>query len=194
MGVKETNLTPGLLLAMPHLDDPSFHRAVVLMIEHGHEGSFGLVVNNPSRMATSALLQSLDINWNGDHSSVVWSGGPVMPTSGWVLHEPTPATPAVDLVDPACATMSLAPGLHLSTSPENLRLIAVSPPQRVRVLLGYAGWGPGELASEMAQGSWLHADLSPQLIFDTPPEAMWERALSTIGIGPETLVPSRGIH
>ena len=197
MGVRETNLTPGLLLAMPHLNDPGFYRAVVLMIEHGSEGSFGLVVNNPSHVATASLLRSLDIDWHGDNHDVVWTGGPVMPTSGWVLHEPTNAIDSsvdTSTKEPANATMCLVPGLQLSTSPENLRAIAIAPPPRTRVLLGYSGWGPGQLADEMAQGSWLHAEVSPQLIFDTPPEEMWETALRTVGIGPEAIVPSRGVH
>ena len=59
------------------------------MIEHNDEGSFGLVINHPSDMEAAALLNALDIEWRGDEDAVVWSGGPVMPTSGWVLHEPT---------------------------------------------------------------------------------------------------------
>jgi putative transcriptional regulator len=87
--VTERNLAPGLLLAMPQLLDPNFHRAVVLMIEHNEEGSFGLIVNRPSTMSVSALLVALDMTWRGDNGAVVWTGGPVMPTSGWVLHEPS---------------------------------------------------------------------------------------------------------
>jgi putative transcriptional regulator len=196
--VTERNLAPGLLLAMPQLLDPNFHRAVVLMIEHNEEGSFGLIVNRPSTMSVSALLVALDMTWRGDNGAVVWTGGPVMPTSGWVLHEPShrigrgAATLQSGLESDG--TVSFAPGLDLSTSPDKLRLIAESPPERTRFLLGYSGWGPGQLADEMARGSWLHADPDPDLIFETPAEVLWECALRSLGVSPEAIVQGSGIH
>src|SRR6185503_5234805 len=196
--VHEASIAPGLLLAMPQLLDPNFHRAVVLMIEHNEEGSFGLVVNRPSSMSVSTLLGALDMNWRGDSSDVVWTGGPVMPTSGWVLHQPTArvgrGAPTLQSGLESDGTVSFAPGIDLSTSPDKLRVIAEQPPQRTRFLLGYAGWGPGQLASEMARGSWLYADPDPDLIFDTPAEVLWQTALRTLGIAPESLVHSSGIH
>lgn len=195
-GVTETSLAPGLLLAMPHLVDPNFTRAVVLMIEHNDEGSFGLVINQPSDMEAGELLGALDIEWAGDADAVVWSGGPVMPTSGWVLHEPTPAVPEPEPgagLDNA-SSIRLMDGLVLSTSPDNLKAIAEDPPNRMRLLLGYSGWGPGQLAEEMARGSWLHADLTPSLVFDTPADKIWEAALRTLGVNPDSIVQSRGIH
>jgi putative transcriptional regulator len=189
----ETRLAPGLLLAMPHLIDPNFTRAVVLMIEHNDEGSFGLVVNQPSDLEALELLDAMEMEWAGDDHAIVWSGGPVMPSSGWVLHE------SVGDFDPQVSnedgsTIQLLPGVALSTSPEKLRAIAASPPDRIRLLLGYSGWGPGQLADEMARGSWLHVDATPELIFDTDPDSMWEAALHSLGIDPEAIVQGRGIH
>lgn len=196
--VHERTMAPGLLLAMPHLLDPNFHRAVVLMIEHNDEGSFGLIINRPSTMSVSSLLVALDMNWRGDNAAVVWTGGPVMPTSGWVLHEPStrigPGAPSLQLGLEADGTVSFAPGLDLSTSPDKLRLIAEAPPVRTRFLLGYSGWGPGQLAEEMARGSWLHADPDPELIFETPAEVLWESALRSLGVSPEAIVQGSGIH
>lgn len=190
----DTRLAPGLLLAMPQLQDPNFTRAVVLMIEHGEDGSFGLIVNQPSTMDAATLLGAMDIEWGGDEEAVVWSGGPVMPTSGWVLHGPTPTVaPAVRSLDKG-STIQVVPGLALSTSPDNLRAIAAEPPPRVRLLLGYSGWGPGQLAQEMARGAWLVADATPELVFDTPADDMWETAMRSLGIDPEAIVQSRGIH
>jgi putative transcriptional regulator len=91
-------------------------------------------------------------------------------------------------------TVSVCQGVSLSTSTAKLRTIAASPPSRTRFLLGYAGWGPGQLAEEIARGSWLHADATPELIFDTPADDMWARALRSLGVYPESLVQSRGIH
>jgi putative transcriptional regulator len=197
--VHEASIAPGLLVAMPQLVDPNFHRAVVLMIEHNDEGSFGLIVNRPSTMSVSALLGALDMTWRGDNAAVVWTGGPVMPTSGWVLHQPTArvgrGAPTLQSGLETDGTVSFAPGIDLSTSPDKLRVIAAEPPVRTRFLLGYAGWGPGQLASEMARGSWLHADADPAVIFDTPADEMWTRAIRSLGISnPDAVVQGRGIH
>lgn len=200
----QTDLAPGLLLAMPHLLDPSFRRAVVLMVEHDDEGSFGVIVNQPSVLTASELFASLELEWQGEPGAVVWRGGPVMPTHGWVLHEPVAALPAATTEDgepmgtaglEGGGTIPVGPHLALSSgSLRILRAVAQAPPARTRVLLGYAGWGPGQLAREMAHGSWLHADPSPELVFDIPPEDMWEQALRSIGIDPESIVPGAGIN
>lgn len=186
--MNETNLAPGLLIAMPQLLDPNFTRAVVLMIEHNDQGSFGLVINQPSPIKAAELLTSLEMSWRGDPDAVVWSGGPVSPTTGWVLHEPLSA-----LVGPG--TTAVASGVSLSTSPERLRALAAQPPARIRLLLGYSGWGAGQLAGEMARGSWLHADIDPALIFDLDADEMWVEAVRSLGItNPESVVQGRGIH
>src|SRR5512140_3601048 len=92
MSMAQTNLAPGLLLAMPQLVDPNFTRSVVLMIEHGDKGSFGLVINQPSPIRASELLGSLDMVWRGADEEVVWAGGPVSPTTGSLRHEPSGAS------------------------------------------------------------------------------------------------------
>ena len=187
----EANVAPGLLLSMPHLLDPNFARAVVLMIEHSDEGSFGLIVNHPSDLPVSELLEQIDITWRGATDAVVWSGGPVTPTTGWVLHEPV-----AGLGDESRDSQSIeiAPGISLSTSPDLLRDIAGAPPAKVRFLLGYSGWGAGQLAAEMVHGSWLHVEATPELVFDTPADAMWDTALRSLGVDPETLIPGVGVH
>jgi len=193
----ELHLAPGLLISMPHLADPNFTRAVVLMIEHNDEGSFGLVVNQASEIPVDQLLAALDIDWAGPGDQVVWTGGPVMPSSGWVLHEVAEGTELADDLQTGIelgAAVRAGPNLALSTSPERLRTLAMDPPARSRFLLGYSGWGPGQLAEEMTHGSWLHADVTLELVFDTPPDKMWERALRSIGINPESIVQSRGVH
>lgn len=189
-----SSLAPGLLLAMPQLQDPNFTRSVVLMIEHGDSGSFGLVVNQPSPIKAVELLDSLGMPWQGDREAVVWSGGPVAPGTGWVLHEPYPELPSAGRLGDG-ATIHVGPGLALTTSPDALRTIAGAPPDRIRLLLGYSGWAAGQLAAEMARGSWLHADADPSLIFEAPPELMWERAVASLGIThADSLVQGRGVH
>lgn len=191
---RAANLAPGLLLAMPQLQDPNFTRSVVLMVEHGDAGSFGLVINQPSPITARELLDSLGMAWNGDPDAVVWSGGPVNPSTGWVLHEPVDALPVADRIGEG-GTIRVAPGLVLTTSPDALRILAADPPERVRIMLGYSGWGPGQLASEMARGSWLHTDADPALVFDGSSEELWARAMQSLGItNPESIVVGRGIN
>lgn len=190
----QSSLAPGLLLAVPQLIDPNFGRAVVLMIEHNDRGSFGLIINQPIEMPASELLDSLEMTWNGDSDEVVWSGGPVQPNSGWILHEPLDAVPIdADSLNTG-GTLLVSDGLALSTSPDTLRLLGQAPPARLRMLLGYSGWGPGQLAAEMARGSWLHADVDPVIVFDTPAPDMWEAALRSVGIDPQTVIQGFGIH
>lgn len=187
--VQSANLAPGLLLAMPQMADPNFSRAVILMIEHGEHGSFGLVLNQPSQIKANELLESLEMNWHGEASAVVWAGGPVSPSTGWVLHEPVrAATPNTG------GTIEITSTISLSTSPDRLRVIANRPPRNVRLLLGYSGWGPGQLAAEMARGSWLHTAPDPKLVFETSPEHMWNAAMHSLGIHPGDLLAGHGVN
>src|SRR5580704_17107047 len=110
--VESANLAPGLLLAMPQLSDPNFSRAVVLMIEHSDVGSFGLVINHPSPIKAAELLDSLEMSWRGEDNAVVWAGGPVSPSTGWVLHEPVGLAPAS-----SGGTIEITSTISLSTSP-----------------------------------------------------------------------------
>ena len=185
--VESANLAPGLLLAMPQLADPNFSRAVVLMIEHSEAGSFGLVINHPSPIKASELLDSLEMSWRGEDSAVVWAGGPVSPSTGWVLHEPIGAVPMP-------GTIEITSTISLSTSPDRLRAIANQPPRNVRLLLGYSGWGPGQLAQEMARGAWLHTAADPKIVFETPPDEIWDRAMKSLGINPRDLFTGRGVN
>jgi putative transcriptional regulator len=186
--VQSANLAPGLLLAMPQLADPNFSRAVVLMIEHTDNGSFGLVINHPSPIKASELLDSLEMSWCGEDNAVVWAGGPVSPSTGWVLHEP------LVVAQPGQGTIAITSSILLSTSPDRLRMIASAPPRNIRLLLGYSGWGPGQLAQEMARGAWLHTAAEPGLVFETPADQMWEMAMRSLGIDPRDLFAGHGVN
>jgi putative transcriptional regulator len=183
----EITVAPGLLIAMPQLADPNFHRSVVLMIEHQSEGSFGLIVNRPSENRVIDLLESLEILWRGQPSDVAWWGGPVQPETGWILHEPV-----AELGDNI--TREIAPGIHLSSAPEALRILAKKPPKNLRFVLGYSGWGPEQLEGELADGSWVNSDVTAELVFGTAPELLWSAAVRRLGIAPEALVPASGVH
>ena len=173
---------------MPQLADPNFSRAVVLMIEHGEQGSFGLIINQPSPIRATELLESLDMSWQGDDAAVVWVGGPVGQSTGWVLHEPVVTAPHGQ------GTIMITSNISLSTSPERLRAIANAPPPKIRLLLGYSGWGEGQLAAEMSRGAWLHAAATPSLVFDTPPADLWATAMRSLGVNPESLFVGHGVN
>jgi putative transcriptional regulator len=74
------------------------------------------------------------------------------------------------------------------------RLLQPDPPPRVRLVVGYSGWGPGQLEAELEASSWLISDVDPDLIFDTAPAAMWETAIRRLGADPAALQMSRGVH
>ncbi len=183
----ELKVAPGLLIAMPQLNDPNFHRSVVLMVEHQDEGSFGLILNRPSESRVLDLLEPLDIVWRGNSCDVAWWGGPVQPETGWILHEPVPGIVGD-------STREVAPGVHLSSAPDALRFLSKKPPTRIRLVLGYAGWGPEQLEGELSEGSWVNSDVTADLIFDTEPEILWEQSVRRIGVDPKSLVSASGVH
>ena len=182
------SLAPALLLSMPQLRDPNFERTVVLLCRHSEEGAFGLVVNRP--VTTSGrVVVNLDPPVETDRELQVWVGGPVEPQRSWMLvHGP------LDENDPE-GGMAITDGLYLSTSPDLLRqTLEPDPPARTRLVIGYSGWGPGQLEGELQESAWLLAEVDADLLFSTPPEKMWETAIRKLGADPGTLQMSRGVH
>ncbi|HXV37063.1 MAG TPA: YqgE/AlgH family protein [Myxococcota bacterium] len=186
--MSESTLAPGLLVAMPQLLDPNFQRAVVLVIHHDRSGSFGVVLNRSTDLTAPALCATLAIDWRGDPEREIHWGGPVQPHTGWLLYG------VAEGRDPGEGVTQIRPGLCFAGSLDVLREIASDPPERVRVLLGYAGWGPGQLESELSEGAWITAPVSEETVFDVEPAAMWEHVVRGLGIEPATLVATRGIH
>lgn len=173
---------------MPQLLDPNFRRAVVLLVHHDAEGTFGVVLNRTTEITTERLCQSIDMQWHGDpHSEIHW-GGPVQPQTGWVLFNEGGESLWPEHVK------QVAEGISFAGSLDVLRRMADSPPGQLRVLLGYAGWGPGQLETELAEGAWLLAPVERSVVFDIEPEEMWAHVVRSLGIEPATLVASRGVH
>jgi putative transcriptional regulator len=185
----DASIAPTLLLAMPQLRDPNFHRSVVLLCEHGSEGAIGFVVNRPTEIRAADSV-ALEPPVRGDSGLMLWTGGPVEPQRGFLL---LGDDPGVD------DSERISDGFHLTASVEVLRRLLEAEPSDVaqrhcRLLLGYAGWGPGQLDSELAASAWLTVSLDPGLVFDTPPEAMWERAIRSLGVDPMALQLGPGIQ
>jgi putative transcriptional regulator len=177
---------PTLLLSMPQLQDPNFARAVVLLCDFGPGGAFGLVLNRPTEMPATTMVR-LDPPIVGGNGLPLCIGGPVEPERGWILMGTPP--------DQA-EYREIQEGLYLSTSPDVLRsvLSATPAPPRARVLAGYAGWGPGQLDTELAHSSWLMGDVDLDLVFEVSSGSMWDTAIRRLGADPSALQMSRGVH
>ncbi|HVN85906.1 MAG TPA: YqgE/AlgH family protein [Candidatus Binatia bacterium] len=184
-GPANHGLAPTLLLSMPQLNDPNFKRTVVLLCEHTRDGAFGLVLNRPTGTPAADIVQ-LDPPVQSDNGLQLWVGGPVEPQRGWILVGEEPSG-----VEAIC----VKDGLYLSASPVLLRrLMEGPPPPRSRFLIGYAGWGPGQLDGELLQSAWLTADVDLDLVFDTESGAMWEASIRRLGVDPNALQMSPGVH
>ena len=186
MSIVETELAaPSFLIAVPQLGDPNFVRGVVLLLEHGEDGSMGLLINRPSNLDIGTFCSSQSMQFRGDPSSLVFQGGPVQPDRAFILH-------ASDHEGPE--TENVSGELKLSYSLESLRLLVEKPPPRMRIYLGYAGWGPGQLAGEVIQGAWLVTNPVENLTFVDDPDAVWEEALRSMGIDSALLMHSGAVH
>jgi putative transcriptional regulator len=170
---------PGILIAMPGLADPNFHRSVVFICEHTEEGAFGLVLNRSLHIAMQTVCEETETVWKGPAEIQALKGGPVEPQRGWLLHDPN-----YGLDDSHVLTSEVA----LSASRDALEAYADNPKGRFRLMLGHAGWGAGQLDSEVATGSWLTGPADSTLIFHTPIDKIWENAMSLVGVNPAHLV------
>jgi putative transcriptional regulator len=179
------NLTNHFLIAMPGLQDEVFGRSVVYLCEHSPRGALGLVINKPAEMRMEALFNKVDLPLQrADLSeSPVFQGGPVQTERGFVLHEPiiVPSdTPNESLY---ASTMTIPGGLEMTTSKDVLEAIASGAgPRKVLVSLGYSAWGEGQLETELGENSWLTVNADPAVIFDTPVEQRYDRALALLGL------------
>ncbi len=210
------NLTHHFLIAMPGLSDENFNRSVVYLCEHSDRGALGLVINKPSDLGMRDLFQKVDLPLSRDDLArqPVLQGGPVHTERGFVLHEsmrpaasvsesPPPPDgphdePDADASDQAgggvyASTLAIPGGLEMTTSRDVLEALSNGAgPRKVLISLGYAAWGQGQLESEIAENSWLTVGADPQVIFDTPIEQRYERALSLLGLQSWMLAPDAG--
>ena len=111
----------------------------------------------------------------------------MQPQTGWIVY-------AGAQIPADGEAREIGAGVHFAGSLDVLRQLAEHPPEELRLLLGYAGWGPGQLEHELAEGAWIVAPLRREVVFEVEPSAMWDHVLRGLGIDPSTLVASRGIH
>jgi putative transcriptional regulator len=179
------NLTNHFLIAMPGLEDSLFGKSVVYVCEHSARGALGLVINKPTDMNLPALFEKVDLGLKRSDltDAPVFQGGPVQTERGFVLHEPIYIDPDNRNETLYASTMMIPGGLEMTTSKDVLEALASgNGPKKVLITLGYASWGEGQLESELGENSWLTVDADHGVIFDTPVEQRYERALSLLGL------------
>ena len=165
-----------LLVAARGMRDPNFAQTVVFMIEHHDEGALGLVINRPLGEAPlSRLMQGLGMKGEGAKGSVrLHSGGPVRPSSFFILHSPDVAIEETMVVNNLVA---------VTTQPAFLNKIGEGTgPRHAILVMGYAGWGPGQLEAEIARGDWGNIETDEAVVFDQDYETKWERAIQGVTI------------
>lgn len=174
------NLTNQFLIAMPGMADEMFAGSVVYLCEHTERGALGLVINKPTDINLKNLFERVDLSLDRPDlaEAPVYFGGPVQTERGFVLHD--------HLEHDAAAynsTLSVPDGLDMTTSRDVLEALAQGQgPRRVLITLGYSGWGAGQLEDELSRNGWLTVAADPGIIFDTPVDQRYSRALSLLGI------------
>ena len=185
------NLTNQFLIAMPGMADGNFAGAVVYLCEHTEKGALGLVINKPIDIKLKNLFEKVELSLTRDDlaDQPVYFGGPVQTERGFVLHERQS-----DEVGPYSSTLSIPGGsLDMTTSKDVLEALSNGAgPKKILVTLGYCGWGAGQLEDELGRNGWLTVDAQPEVIFDTPIEKRYERALSLLGFDPRMLSQEAG--
>ena len=165
-----------MLIAMPAMSDPNFSRSVTLLCQHNEEGAIGITINRQSGFTLGELLFQLNISCDDDEvaSTMVFEGGPVSPDHGFVLHTP---------VDGYDSSVRINDEIMVTTSRDILSAIARGDgPGQFLVALGYAGWGDGQLESEMRQNAWLSVPADKGIVFESALQNRWEKAVGKLGI------------
>ena len=191
---EEGYLDGQLLIAMPAMGDPRFSRSVIYLCAHSSEGAMGIIINQRApNISFTELLEQLNIVPPEDRIALpmglsamaVHLGGPVETGRGFVLH-------SADYFKEE-STLPIDGLVCLTATVDILRDIAKGAgPDKALLALGYAGWAPGQLESEIQANGWLHCPADLELIFDARVDRKYTRALGKIGIDPVRLVNDSG--
>jgi putative transcriptional regulator len=158
-----------LLIAGPSLLDPNFWRTVVLIVEHTEDGALGLVLNRPSETTVGEAVPQLEVLVSSEEQLFI--GGPVQPSSVIILAEfEDPSEAALIAFDDVGV---LGSGTSIAHAGPGVR--------RGRAFVGHAGWGPGQLDSELERGDWILEGARPQDAFSTEPRELWIEVLTRKG-------------
>jgi putative transcriptional regulator len=184
------NLTNQFLIAMPGMAGDTFAGTVVYLCEHTPKGALGLVINKPIDIKLKNLFEKVELSLDRRDlaEAPVFFGGPVQTERGFVLHERIAGDGGH-----YNSTLQIPGGLEMTTSKDVLEALSSGGgPKRLLVTLGYSGWGAGQLEEEIKRNSWINVDAAPEIIFDTPIEQRYDKALSLLGIDPRMLSQEAG--
>lgn len=168
-------LAGDLLIASPRIRDPRFWHSVILIVKQDEGGAFGVVINHPiGTMPLANLLKAMGRNETGIEGNVrIFSGGPVEPTLGYVLHSTDYRS---------AGTIDIDGRVAMTENPQILLDIGHGHgPAKSLVAFGYAGWGPGQLTMELARGDWFITLEDPKLVFEDQRDRVWDDAMARRG-------------
>jgi putative transcriptional regulator len=168
---QENSLTGRLLVALPNMKDPRFSQSVIYIAKHDREGAFGLVIN---RVLTSAPIEEVLAGFGVDEKGgtgeiAIHYGGPVSPRQGFVLHSD-------DIVRENSTRVNN--GMAITSDPTIIRDISLGKgPRQFLLIVGYAGWAPGQLEGELQNKAWFSIPADKEIIFSKQTEKKWQRAM-----------------
>ena len=181
-----SSLVDKCLIATPAIKDPIFSSSLIYICEHNEAGSMGLVVNHQTSQILDDIFTQLDIQCADDAilNRPVYIGGPVQVEQGFVLHS---------AASPWKSSVEIASGIHLTSSLDILQAIARGDgPEDYLVMLGFSGWGSGQLESELQQNAWLTSNCDANLLFHQEAENKWQVAFDSLGFDISMLSPVSG--
>ena len=176
--------TGKLLLALPAIGDPRFDHAIIAIISHDADGAMGIAIGQTGDFAVSEVLDQADLPGAIAPDPMVMVGGPVEPQRGFVVHSRDWG---------GQGTIDVADSFAVSGSLDVLRAISTGKgPARWLLAMGYAGWGPGQLESEIAADAWHVTDLDQDILFELAPESRWRATMARDGIDPARIAVRGG--
>ena len=175
---KSESLRNQFLIATPSLDDGIFKSSVAYICEHDEGGAMGIIINRPSELKFNDLIKEFDAIETSDlNTQPVMVGGPVGLERGFVLHESSPTS------DDWLSTLHITKDVALTGSKDILKALGKGQgPDKFLFVLGYAGWGAGQLEQEIMENAWLTSPASPEILFSTPYHLRAEAAAKLLGV------------
>ena len=187
------NLTNQFLIAMPGMGAGTFAGAVIYMCEHTEKGALGLVINKPIDIKLKNLFEKVELSLDREDlaDEPVYFGGPVQTERGFVLHERLGGEAGEG--GHYNSSLQIEGGLEMTTSKDVLEALSHGAgPKKILVTLGYSGWGAGQLEDELSRNGWINVGAERDIIFDTPVEQRYDKALSLLGIDSRMLSQDAG--
>lgn len=189
------DLSNHFLIATPAMEDDLFGGSVIYMCDHTAHGALGLLINKPGHIKVHDLFDKVELPLaRGDlKQQPVLQGGPVQTDRGFVLHEPIVVAGAASQEPVYASTLRIPGGLEMTSSKDVLEAMAHGGgPRKALLMLGYCAWEGGQLEDELTRNAWLTVHADVHVVFDTPLEQRYEKALSLLGLQAFQLMPDAG--